>query len=82
MSKLTEAFEAALIHMIADVDGREVRSIEEYEEDIEYSGGCETCYFEWTIIRVVYIDTEGTSREFRYSGSFGSLIEDLDRYSE
>jgi hypothetical protein len=46
----------------------------DYSERTQYSGGCETCYFEWQ--EITYILSNG--KTYTESITFGELIYELD----
>lgn len=51
-----------------------------YEEVEKSTGYCETCYYEWTEVDILYVDTEGKERKYNYDGDFGDLIRTLTKY--
>ena len=56
------------------VDAVEVIS---FRDDTEAGGYCESCYYEYAVVRIVYIDSKNQSREFTYSDGFSDLIREL-----
>jgi hypothetical protein len=57
---LEERINKAMLNFLKrlDIDAEEVTS---YDEDKEWSGGCETCAFEETVVYIYYRDGAGNS---------------------
>ena len=62
-----------------DLDCQEVVS---WYDDTQSSGYCETCYYESAVVRMTYLNSNGITAQYTYSGSFGDLISDLSYYSD
>ena len=56
------------------IDAVEVVS---FEDDTEGSGYCETCYYEYAVVRVSYRNSNGRLKEYVYRGGFSELIREL-----
>lgn len=62
-----------------DLDVAEVVS---FEDDTASGGYCETCYYEYAVVKVHYQNSKNRSCIYTYDGDFAELIWALDRYSE
>ena len=40
----------------------------------EYGGYCDTCYYEYDVADIAYLDSEGKARNYRYDGSITDLM--------
>jgi len=67
---------AALADYMRRLD-KDVDEVLDFEDATESSGGCETCWYEYAVVRVFYRDSRGDNREWVYDGSFASLIREL-----
>lgn len=70
MAKMVEAY-------TSDSDVEVIK----WEEDIEYGGYCNTCFYESAIMRITY--TRGADDKvlvYTYDGSFSDLIQTLTQF--
>lgn len=79
MSDLNTSLNDALIRLIKDYTGDTAVEIVSYNETEQSSGYCETCYYEETIMMVVYKNADGNLTNFVYNDDFGGLIRELTR---
>lgn len=57
--------------------GCDAEEVVSFRDDTEAGGYCESCYYEYAVVRIDYIDSRGRSREFTYSDGFSDLIREL-----
>ncbi len=65
------AFLAEFLREERDLDAVEVTYA---KEETQWSGGCETCYFEWTEVNIVYVDSNGVEDTYTFHGSMSELF--------
>ena len=70
-----DAMFKAMSAFVSEQVGREV-TVARYEDRTEYSGGCETCCFDWQVID--FFDESGT-HVYTYDGSMSDFMEQLTR---
>lgn len=78
--ELSESFNKSLKAFIINDTGADVVEIIDFEEDTKGSGGCETCYFEWTEVSVTYRDSDGDVNRYDYHGDFMELVQSLLKF--
>jgi hypothetical protein len=81
---MTEGFESNLYRALTeylrnecDVDAE--RAIG-FEEDTFEDGYCETCYFEYEVVKIFYIDRNGSEDVHIESVDLGTLVRELAKY--
>lgn len=83
-----ESFNTALLNLINSDNDRyahytspEVVSpaveVLDYSDSTYSSGYCDTCWFEYTVLEIVYEAEDGETRKFIYADDFGDLIDTL-----
>lgn len=55
----------------------DVARVTGYEDDTESDGYCETCYYEYAVVRISYVDSAGKPQKWTYRGGFAELINSL-----
>lgn len=74
---LEERIFEAMQDMMVDRYKMDVARVLSYEDTTVSSGGCETCWFEYDVCEITYLDSEGKLQTWNYSGTFGELIFEL-----
>jgi hypothetical protein len=67
----------ALAEMLSaeyDIDAATVTGFEDYTAS---SGYCDTCYSESARCKIFYVDSNGSSDEYDYYGSFSEMMRSL-----
>lgn len=57
--------------------GGEVVQVTGFEEDMEYDGYCETCYYEYTVVNIEFENPRGETEIWQYRGYFADLLREL-----
>lgn len=85
-----ESFNTALLNLInsgsrAHWTSPEVVSpavkILDYFDSTYSDGYCDTCWYEYTVLEIVYEAEDGETRKFIYADDFGDLIDTLKNMS-
>lgn len=75
MAGMVEMLNGALLSFL-NARGLNATEVTGFEEDTEYDGYCETCFYEYTVVRIQYTDSQG-QHEYTYRGYFSELIREL-----
>lgn len=51
-----------------------------YKEDKESVGKCDTCYTEFVVVTITYIDSNDKEQVYKYDGGFIKLLEKVLEY--
>lgn len=74
---LQESITESLRTFMVDSYGLDVARVLDWEDDTEGDGYCDTCYYEYAVVRVRYQDSQGVLCDWTYGGSFADLIANL-----
>lgn len=77
MEIFSAPFKEACIKYLRDYYRYPVEDILFYEEDVQGSGGCETCYFEYAVVKFTCLLEDGSRDVVVVSDSFSGFIRDL-----
>lgn len=70
-----ERFHQAFLEILKEEHPHlDVKTVVDISEDTRYSGGCETCAFEYTVIEISYKDSFGGYRMVTLEESFADLV--------
>lgn len=59
---------------IEEVIGQDIRKVICYDENLTYSGYCETCTFSEMVVDIYFKSIEGRLCKFRFQGTMSDLI--------
>lgn len=74
-----DAIKASMASLLQSYGIDAVR-VNSYEEEERMDGFCDTCYYEWTVVVINYIDSKGVIADYNFRGDFGDLINELTAY--
>lgn len=77
MSTLNDRIKEDLAKFMRDHYRLEVSEVLDWEDDTESTGYCDSCYYEYAVVKVKYIDNDFDRCSWTYSGSFADLISNL-----
>ena len=77
MTKFNEALLESMLELVKARSNPDAVKVVAYEEVQKSDGYCETCYYEYTEVKITYLTSSGETSEYGYSGSFAELIRDL-----
>lgn len=52
-------------------------SVVRVEQEVEFGGGCETCYYEETVVNVYYTPPGGKEQRYRYWDDMASMLNEV-----
>ena len=55
----------------------EIKKVIDFEEEKKNDGYCETCWYEYTVVVITYLNKKGKEKTYTYSGFFSDLIREL-----
>lgn len=56
----------------------DVKEVVRYEDDTAGGGYCDSCYYEYAIVNIYYLDSQGAQHKYVYSAGFAELISSLE----
>jgi hypothetical protein len=78
MSELQKDIKRAILKMIVR-SGVDAVEVTDWEDRTEHGGYCETCAYEYVVVDITYVDSEGARKTYVYDSSFSDLIASLTR---
>jgi hypothetical protein len=63
--------------MLVSRYGLDVDQVTGYNESTRSDGYCDTCWYEYNVVEIDYLDSTGNKHSWEYSGKFGELIQYL-----
>lgn len=79
MGSLNEAVNRAALKMLQS-KGLDATEIISFESDSYEDGYCDTCAYTVYVVDITYASKNKVRNNYRYNGTFSSLINDLERY--
>lgn len=73
---LKDSLHAALLEFVQRNGEPDAEYVAGFEDDIEYGGYCETCSYEYIVVRISFSEN-GVTKEFVYRGTFAELMREL-----
>lgn len=67
----------ALANYMSANYGLDVARVVNFYDSTESGGYCETCYYEYAVFTVDYVDSKDERKTWTYRGSFAELIREL-----
>lgn len=77
MTTLNERICESLAEFMRESYRLDVSEVVEWEDDTESDGYCDSCYYEYAVVKVKYIDNDFDKCTWTYRGSFADLINSL-----
>lgn len=74
---LDTSIKLALADALRSWGVKNVAAVTSYEDDTESTGGCETCWYEYAVVRIHYDILGGGSDRYTYCGGFAELMREL-----
>lgn len=73
---LEDSIKGAMLNLLKeyDIDAVEVTY---FEDSTRSGGGCDTCWYDYAVVEIRYIDSNGSRKVYVYEGAFGDLIRAL-----
>lgn len=73
---IEDAIKEAALGMLQGY-GVDAVKVVDFTEEQRMDGFCETCYYEWTVVEIKYLDGSGNPDTYEWSGDFADLIREL-----
>ncbi|KIA60240.1 hypothetical protein [Nocardia vulneris] len=77
MKVYTDSFLNAVANYLRKTDELDIAEVYTFEERTQYTGGCDTCGYDETVVDISYKDFDGRIREYTFSGNFAQLVRGL-----
>lgn len=56
----------------------DVKEVVSYEDDTAGGGYCSSCYYEYAIVNIYYLDSQNQRQKYVYDDGFAELISSLE----
>ncbi len=76
MSDLKNSLYTALLEFVQRNGNPKAEYVTGFEDDIEHGGYCETCSYEYIVVRIAFSEN-GVTKEFVYRSTFAELMQEL-----
>lgn len=73
----TSNFNIAVGAWLRSTLGLDAANVVSVTQETEEGGSCETCWYEYIVVNILYLDSKGREQAYSYYGEMSTLVNEL-----